>query len=190
MPQTWIPNMRALILLFMFFSATQSFAKDVAGTYPAGIVYGPKAAFQISAPNGWVLDNHSGISDGQPCVLYPVGESWAKSPTIMYAKIASPNYPTKSEFIKYTVAFFQSKDAGFRFRNIEEAKTKEGYQYTVQEYDRPSYPVYELTAYVQLPGAVAYIVYSAPKESLRETDMTKFKAVLSSMVYRPEYIQK
>ena len=182
--------MRTLIFLFMFLLTTQLFAGDVPGTYPAGIVYGPKAAFQISAPNEWVLDNHSGITDGQPCVLYPIGESWAKSPTIMYAKIASPNYPTKSEFIKYTVDFFQNKDTGFRFRNIEEAKTKEGYQYTVQEYDRPSYPVYELTAYVQLPGAVAYIVYSAPKKSMRETDLVKFKTVLSSMVYRPEYIQK
>jgi len=27
--------------------------------YPGGIVYGPKAAFNISAPDGWVLDNES-----------------------------------------------------------------------------------------------------------------------------------
>ena len=28
--------------------------------YRGGIVYGPKAAFNISAPEDWVLDNESG----------------------------------------------------------------------------------------------------------------------------------
>jgi hypothetical protein len=41
--------------------------------YPGGIVYGPKAAFNVSAPNGWVLDNESGVPQGEPCVLYPKG---------------------------------------------------------------------------------------------------------------------
>ncbi|MEY2526202.1 MAG: hypothetical protein QOE73_973, partial [Verrucomicrobiota bacterium] len=38
-----------------------------------GIVYGPKAAFNITAPDGWVLDNHAGTDQGLPCVLYPKG---------------------------------------------------------------------------------------------------------------------
>ena len=41
--------------------------------YPGGIVYGPKAAFNIAAPEGWVLDNESGVEQGLPCVLYPKG---------------------------------------------------------------------------------------------------------------------
>ena len=32
--------------------------------YRGGIVHGPKAAFNISAPEGWVLDNESGVSQG------------------------------------------------------------------------------------------------------------------------------
>src|SRR5947207_11362377 len=56
-------------------------------TYPAGIVYGPKAAFSIAAPEGWVLDNTSGADQGLPCVLYPKGFSWSDARTIMYAKI-------------------------------------------------------------------------------------------------------
>ena len=34
-------------------------------TSPGGIVYGPKASFNISAPEGWVVDNESG--KGQEC---------------------------------------------------------------------------------------------------------------------------
>src|SRR5206468_8098022 len=29
--------------------------------YPAGIVHGPKAGFNISAPEGWVVDNEAGV---------------------------------------------------------------------------------------------------------------------------------
>lgn len=32
--------------------------------YVGGIVYGPKAAFNIAAPEGWVLDNESGVEQG------------------------------------------------------------------------------------------------------------------------------
>ena len=56
--------------------------------YRGGIVYGPKAAFDIAAPDGWVLDNESGQQQGFPCVLYPKGESWANGRTVMYAEIA------------------------------------------------------------------------------------------------------
>ena len=30
------------------------------GESPGGIVYGPKASFNISAPEGWVVDNQAG----------------------------------------------------------------------------------------------------------------------------------
>ena len=44
--------------------------------YPSGIVHGPKAGFNISAPEGWVIDNEAGVNQGMPCVLYPKGSSW------------------------------------------------------------------------------------------------------------------
>src|SRR5438445_10317130 len=66
--------------------------------YPGGIAYGPKAAFNISAAEGWVLDNESGVEQGLPCVLYPKGESWADARTVMYAKIASTGYEDAEKF--------------------------------------------------------------------------------------------
>src|SRR5712691_9600322 len=67
--------------------------------YPGGIVYGPKAAFNIGAPDGWVLDNESGTQQGLPCVLYPKGESWADARTVMYAKIAGTQYEDVNAFV-------------------------------------------------------------------------------------------
>ena len=108
----------------------------------------------------------------------------------MYAKIASPKYPKKSKFIEFTVNYFKADDAQFTSKTIEEGKTKEGYEFTVNEYNRPSYPLYEQTAYIQLPEAVAFIVYSAPSKELRISELAKFKETVNSFIYMPEYIQK
>src|SRR5881396_1259560 len=37
--------------------------------------HGPKAVFNIGAPDGWVLDSKSGVEQGLPCVPYPNGSS-------------------------------------------------------------------------------------------------------------------
>ena len=54
-------------------------------TSPRGIVHGPKAGFNITAPEGWVLDTEAGKGQGFPCVLYPKGSSWGDAKTAMYA---------------------------------------------------------------------------------------------------------
>lgn len=132
-------------------------------TYPGGIVYGPKAAFRISAPEGWVLDNSAGVEQGLPCVLYPKGSSWANAKTIMYAKIASTQYTDAETFVARAIKEME-KGHGLPKQKIESGKTGDGQAYFVNEYaPTESYPQYERIAYVQLPHAVAYIVLSARK---------------------------
>ena len=82
--------------------------------YRGGIVYGPKAAFNIGAPEGWVLDNESGKEHGLPCVLYPKGDSWADARTVMYAKIASTQYEDVNAFVAAAI-----KDMKANARNAE-----------------------------------------------------------------------
>jgi hypothetical protein len=64
------------VLIGVSFLSTLGSAKD---TFPGGIVYGPKAAFKIDAPKGWVLDNSAGAAQGLPCVLYPKGSTWSRA---------------------------------------------------------------------------------------------------------------
>lgn len=183
--------MRRLITILCFSIISQlSWAADKPGQFPAGIVYGPKAAFQISAPTGWVLDNYSGLADGLHCVLYPEGQTWAESPILMYAKIASPDYPNRHDFIKFAIDYFKKEDPKFSYRIIRHSKTSEGFDYTVNEYDRPLYPHYERVIYIQLPDVVAYVVYNAddPKDRLKYSKA--FEEVINSFRYRPDQIKK
>jgi len=63
--------------------ATFSPSMSAQETFPGGIVHGPKAGFNISAPEGWVLDTESAKGQDLPCVLYPKGSSWVDAKTGM-----------------------------------------------------------------------------------------------------------
>jgi hypothetical protein len=102
-------------------------------TYPGGIVYGPKAAFNIAAPEGWVLDNTVGAEQGLPCVLYPKGSSWADARTIMYAKIASTQFENVEKFVAMAMQEMQ-KVHGKPKQKIASGKTRDGQPYFINEY--------------------------------------------------------
>lgn len=157
-----------------------AFAQD---TYPGGIVYGPKAAFNIKAPEGWVLDNSAGAEQGLPCVLYPKGSTWADATTVMYAKIVNMQYEDAEAFVATAIKEME-KDRGLPKQKIESGKTSDGKSYFVNEYPPTKfYSQYERIAYVQLPKAVAYIVLSARDEASYRKHAPALKEVLKSFAY-------
>jgi hypothetical protein len=90
----------SIVCTLVLFICARSFGQE---TYRGGIVCGPMAAFNIAAPEGWVLDNESGKEQGLPCVLYPKGESWADARTIMYAKIAGTQFEDVNAFVAMAI---------------------------------------------------------------------------------------
>ena len=160
-------------------------------TYPGGIVYGPKAAFNISAPKGWVLDNESGANQGMPCVLYPKGSSWSDTKTIMYAKIASTQFEDVNAFVAMAIKEMQ-KTHGKPKEKIASGKTRDGHDYFINEYPATkSYPQWERVAYVQLPRAVTYIVLSSRDEASYRKDSGALQEVQKTFVYlEPKSVQE
>ncbi len=151
--------------------------------YRGGIVYGPKAAFNISAPEGWVLDNEAGAEQGLPCVLYPKGSTWADAKTIMYAKIASTQFEDVEKFVAMAIKEMQ-KVHGKPKEKIESGKIRDGQPYFINEYPATTnYSQWERVAYVQLPKAVAYIVLSAKDEPSYRKDAPALTEVLKTFVY-------
>ena len=151
--------------------------------YSGGIVYGPKAAFNINAPDGWVLDNESGVNQGQPCVLYPKGESWVDARTVMYAKIASTEFEDVNAFVASAIKGMQ-KVHGLPKKKIASGKTKDGHDYFINEYPATkTYSRWERVGYVQLPHAVAYIVLSSRDQASYRKDSGALQEVLKTLVY-------
>jgi hypothetical protein len=164
----------------MFLPGALSFAQD---TYSGGIVYGPKAAFKISAPADWVLDNSAGVEQGLPCVLYPKDSSWQDAKTIMYAKIAGTEFTDMEAFAAHAIKEMKDK-RGTPKQKIELGKTGDAKPYFINEYPATkSYSQWERVAYIQLPGAVAYIVLSSRDEPSYRKDSPALKEVLKSFAY-------
>jgi tetratricopeptide (TPR) repeat protein len=151
--------------------------------YPAGIVHGPKAGFNISAPEGWVLDNESGKNQDLPCVLYPKGSSWADAKTVMYAKVASPQWEGVNAFVQWAIQGMKEK-RGMPKEKIASGKTKDGHDYFVNEYPATkNYSQWERVGYVQLPQGVAYIVLTSRNQASYQRDSGVLEKVLKTLVY-------
>lgn len=131
-----------------------------------GVVYGPKGAFNIAAPEGWVLDPTAAAKQRQPCVLYPKDQTWETADPLMYARIASTEVEDYEKFAADAVADMKEKRPGIEPKRVESGKTEGDLPYFIYDYPpTKDYPRHEQAAYVQLPKAVAYIVFSAEEES-------------------------
>ena len=151
--------------------------------YRGGIVYGPKAAFNIAAPEGWVLDNQAGVEQGLPSVLYPKGSSWADAKTIMYAKIASTQFEDVNAFVSMAIKEM-AKTHGKPKEKIASGKTHDAHDYFINEYPATkNYSQWERVAYVQLPHAVAFIVLSSRDHASYQKDSGALQEVLKTFIY-------
>jgi hypothetical protein len=161
--------------------------------FSTGIVYGPKAAFKIKAPEGWVVDNKAGASQGLPCVLYPKGSTWAEADAVMYAKIASIDTTDRDAFVKVAIAHMSKGNEHFKHERVAEGKTGDGHAYVINDYrhggqDDAANSQFERVAYVQLPGAVAFVVFTVPTEDLHKKHAGTVQEVMKAFAYTPEYI--
>ncbi|RBP35871.1 hypothetical protein DES53_11937 [Roseimicrobium gellanilyticum] len=173
----------------LFAAVLRAQVPDVPETFPNGVVYGPKAAFAIAAPNGWVLDNKSGAADGLPCVLYPKDATWHTAPVVMYAKIASTTHEDAKEFVKVAIEHMTKQRAGFTHRLVASGKTNEGLEWFINEYPATeSYPRVERVAYVQMPKAVAFMVMSAESADVSARYAVALEDVVASFKYKEEFI--
>src|SRR5437762_5085908 len=148
-----------------------------------GIVNGPKAGFNIAAPDGWVLDTESGKHQDLPCVLYPKSSSWADAKTVMYAKVASPQWEGVSAFVAWAIQGMKAKH-GTPKEKIASGKTKDGHDYFINEYPATkTYSQWERVGYVQLPQGVGYIVLSSRDKTSYQKDAGLLEKVLKTLVY-------
>jgi tetratricopeptide (TPR) repeat protein len=170
------------VLAFVLLAAL-SWSADDQQASRGGTVYGPKAAFNVSAPEGWVVDNESGKTQGLPCVLYPKGSSWSGAKTVMYAKMASPQWEGVNAFVAMAIKEMKATHGTPR-EKVASGKTKDGHDYFINEYPATkTYSQWERVGYVQLPLGVAYIVLSSRDHGSYEKDSGALEKVLKTLVY-------
>jgi hypothetical protein len=171
-------KLELLVLLSFLAAGLKAMGQPSAG----GIVYGPKGAFNISAPKGWKLDPTAGKANSLPCVLYPDGAKWETADPLMYAKIASTIYEDYETFAKDAIDDMKKKRPGFTMKRIASGKTAGGQAYFINDYPRcEGYKRFERVAYVQLPKAVAYIVFSADEKAAFDKQQGALEETVKSL---------
>src|SRR5216117_1931099 len=169
-----------IVSILLLFICAGSFGQE---NYREGIVHGPKAGFNITAPEGWVLDNESGKSQGMPCVLYPKGSSWRDAKTVMYANIAGTEFEGVNVFVAMAIKEME-KIHGRPKEKIASGKTKDGHDYFINEYPATkTYSQWERVGYVQLPQGVAYIVLTSRDKASYQKDSGALEKVLKTLVH-------
>jgi hypothetical protein len=169
----------AFLTLVVFLTAI---AEAIAQASAGGVVYGPKGAFNIVAPKGWKLDPTAGADQGLPCVLYPEGSTWDTAEPLMYAKIASTSYEDYEVFVKDAIEDMKKTRPGFKMKRVASGKTAGGQPYLINEYPpTEEYKRFERVAYVQLPKAVAYIVFSADDKLAFEKHRSALEEAVKSV---------
>ncbi len=152
-------------------------------TSPGGTVYGPKAGFNISAPEGWVVDNEAGKEQSMPCVLYPKGSSWSDAKTVMYANIAGTEFEGVNAFVAMAIKDME-KIHGRPKEKIASGKTRDGHDYFINEYPATkTYSQWERVGYIQLPRGVALIVLTSRDKASYQKDSDELEKVLKTLVY-------
>lgn len=150
---------------------------------PSAIVYGPKGAFNITAPAGWVIDNTAGESNGLPCVLFRKGQTWENAEPLMYAKIASTSHEDAEAFARTAIEEMKKQRGDYKVKRVATGKTKGGQPYFINHYSpSENYPRTERVAYIQMPGAVAYIVFSCDDEKALRKHQRALTDVVESLV--------
>ena len=152
-------------------------------TSPAGTVSGPKAGFNITPPEGWVVDNEAGKAQDMQCVLYPKGSSWSDAKTVMYANLAGPEWEGVDAFVTMAIEEMKAK-RGIPKQKIASGKTKDGHDYFINEYPATkTYSQWERVGYIQLPQGVGFIVLTSRDQASLQKDAGVLEKVLKTLVY-------
>jgi len=147
--------------------------KDESADFRGGIVYGKRHAFAIAAPDGWVLDNSSGVSDGLHAVFYPEGSSWKDSTTVMYANGNDKQdvFDTLENFMESDAESFRKNDPDIEIVDKGTRKVDGGVAH-IKHFHGENY---ESVAYIDTEGAVIVIVMSS---RTKEEFMKNYRAYL------------
>jgi hypothetical protein len=145
-------------------AAAPAAAAHDTSTRRAVVIEGDNHLFMISAPEGWVLDDTSGMGSRIRCVFYRKGEQWSTAATVMYVNPLH-GYGARARTVSALIA---EDEKSFRQRSPRGKVTEGGTIQTtgkktavVRYFSNDGGPAHEAVAYVPEAELVMLIVLSS-----------------------------
>jgi hypothetical protein len=171
----------ACLVLLCCLGARAQDAKPDSRDANAGIVYGKDHAFVIKAPDGWVLDNRSGVRHGLHAVFYPEGGSWKESKAVMYVRAAGKtDDDTLEKFVERDVAGYREHSPGLKVADDEALPVSGKERVLVKRFSGDRGGSYEAVAYVEESKVVVIIVLHARSSKDFDDALPAFRQLVSS----------
>lgn len=147
-----------------------------------GMLFGQDHAFYVTASSGWVLDNQSGVSQGLHMVFYPVGETWANSPVIIYGRsVSKKEVRTIDEQVKKTVKDFQGNSSpNYRAKKQQPLVLSKGKKGEVYFFEGDQWGNYEAVVYMEEKETINFLVFNARTEIAFQKYLKDFKEIAYS----------
>src|ERR1044072_256477 len=177
MPRRMLHALCLLVLCCVAAHAQE--AKGDAPDKQTGLVYGKDHVFAVTAPEGWVLDNKSGVEQGIHAVFYPVGSNWRDSKAVMYVNTAAKS-DTLEKFIEGDVAGFRKDSPGLKVTDDEPLTVAGKERVIVKRFSDDQYGNHEAVAYVEESKVVVIIVFTARTKKDFEAALPAFRKLVSS----------
>jgi hypothetical protein len=154
----------------------ESFAVPAGG----GIVYGSEIGIGVSAPNGWIFDNKSGVRQGLHAVIYPEGSSWANSNQMMYVNIGKMEPGEALEnFIQGDIDRFVKNSPNLKVEKMNSLTIQGGIKAEVRQFTGDKWGNYERIAYAQKGSSVAMYVLSSKSKNGYEKSISAFEEMVT-----------
>jgi hypothetical protein len=146
-----------------------------------GIVYGEDHAFVVDAPEGWVLDNKSGVGQGLYAVFYPKGESWENATAVMYVNTAKrEESDTVATLIEYDTAQFKRGNPDVSVEKAARITTSDDKEAEVRYFTGDQWGNSEAVAYIEEETIFVLIVLTSRTKEAFESAKPAFGDLVKS----------
>lgn len=148
-----------------------------------GMLFGKSHAFSMTAPDGWVLDNKSGVNQDLHMVFYPKGSTLGDSSVFAYGRSAllDGDIRTIEDLVGSTLRQF--KDDGSVNITARKEKTVPlpgGKAAEVYFFSGDRRGNYEAAGYILEKKTINFLVFSSRGEKAFAANIGKFYEILSS----------
>jgi hypothetical protein len=147
------------------------------------ILYGDNHAFGIVPPEGWTVDDSSGINSKIRVVLYPIGEKWDTAPTVMYVNPLhqqAGSTMSLKQMIDKDVASFAQKAPKGKVTTRPSLKTSKSQVAEVRWFSPTGGPPLEAVAYVAEDNLVMLLVLSSRDAEGFKRHLPAFESLVAS----------
>lgn len=156
-----------------------------------GMLFGDEHAFFFTAPDGWLLDNKSGVNQGLYMVFYPTAFTWANSPVIAYGRTSGKDGDIQSvqDQVERTVAEFRAHgNPDYVSKKGTPIDLPDGKRVHVYYFEGDQWGNYEAAGYIEEKDTINFLVFNARKKETFERYLGDFKQMLQSYknAYKPE----